>query len=72
MITPRLASALTTGAIALLAIALVAAAIHATTPDYAGIRTGRINTGYLESNDCRKCREGNSDGDGDGEDSVHR
>jgi hypothetical protein len=46
MSTPRLAPAVTTGALTLLAIALVAAAIHMTTPDYAGIRTGRIDAGY--------------------------
>src|SRR4029077_11687439 len=38
---------------------LVAAAVHVTTPDYAGIRAGRFDAGYLESNDCRKCHEGN-------------
>ena len=43
----------------MLAVALVAAIIHLTAPDYAGVRAGRIDAGYLESNDCRKCHEGN-------------
>ena len=43
----------------MLAVALVAATIHLTAPDYAGVRAGRIDAGYLESNDCRKCHEGN-------------
>jgi hypothetical protein len=59
MITPRFMSGAITGAVILSAIALVAATIHMTTPDYAGVRQGRIDAGYLESNDCRKCHEGN-------------
>jgi hypothetical protein len=59
MSTPRLTPAVTTGAVTLLAIALVAAAIRMTTPDYADVRAGRVDAGYLESNDCRKCHEGN-------------
>src|ERR1044071_6429579 len=55
----RFAPVLTTGAITLIAIAVVAAIIRMTAPDYAGIRAGRIDAGYLESNDCRKCHEGN-------------
>ena len=59
MITPQSSSAVTTCGFALLAVALVAATIHLATPDYAGIRAGRVDAGYLESNDCRKCHEGN-------------
>ena len=59
MITPRSASAVTTCGFTLLAVALIAATIHLATPDYAGIRAGRVDAGYLESNDCRKCHEGN-------------
>src|SRR5262245_66232042 len=59
MIAPRFAPAVITSCFALLAIALVAATVHAVTPDYAGIRAGRIDAGYLESNNCRKCHEGN-------------
>ena len=59
MITRRSAPAITTGVVTLLAVALVAATIHLTAPDYAGVRAGRIDAGYLESNDCRKCHEGN-------------
>src|SRR4029450_8539120 len=59
MITPRSAAAVTTCGFVLLAIALIAATIHLATPDYAGIRAGRVDAGYLESNDCRKCHEGN-------------
>ncbi|MBA2433922.1 MAG: hypothetical protein H0V54_02340, partial [Chthoniobacterales bacterium] len=59
MMTPRFALAVATGVSTSLAIALVAATIYLTTPDYADVRAGRIDAGYLESNDCRKCHEGN-------------
>lgn len=59
MMTPRFALAVATGVATSLAIALVAATIYVTTPDYADVRAGRIDAGYLESNDCRKCHEGN-------------
>src|SRR5215813_5697622 len=59
MTGPRFAPAVLTCGFALLAIALVAATIHVTMPDYAGVRAGRIDAGYLESNNCRKCHEGN-------------
>lgn len=49
MIARRFAPAVTTSCFALLAIALVAAAVHVTTPDYAGVRAGRVDAGYLES-----------------------
>ena len=61
MIAPRFAPAVTTTCFALPAIALVAAAVHVATPDYAGIRAGRFDAGYLESNNCRKCHEENYD-----------
>jgi hypothetical protein len=47
MITPRSASAITICGFVLLAIALVAATIRVATPDYAGIRAGRVDAGYL-------------------------
>src|SRR5262245_2018689 len=59
MISPRLTPAVTTCAVIFLATTLVALIIHAVTPDYAGIRAGSIDAGYLESNNCRKCHEGN-------------
>ena len=59
MITPQSARAVTISGFTLLAVALVAATIHVTMPDYAGVRAGRIDAGYLESNNCRKCHEGN-------------
>src|SRR5213080_3161717 len=59
MITPRFASGVTTCGFTLLAVALIAATIRVATPDYAGVRAGRVDAGYLESNDCRKCHEGN-------------
>jgi hypothetical protein len=46
-------------AVTLFALTLVAATIHITAPDYAVIRAGRLDAGYLESNNCRKCHEGN-------------
>ena len=59
MMTPRFASAVATGVFTSLVVALVAATIYLATPDYAHVRTGRIDAGYLESNDCRKCHERN-------------
>ncbi|MEO5722435.1 MAG: cytochrome c3 family protein [Chthoniobacterales bacterium] len=37
----------------------IAAAIWAVAPDYASVRAGRADAGYLESGDCRKCHETN-------------
>src|SRR5690242_3568146 len=59
MMAPRFAPAIAAGGFALLAIALAAATIYVVTPDYAHVRAGRIDAGYLESNDCRKCHEEN-------------
>jgi predicted CXXCH cytochrome family protein len=59
MITPRSVAAVATCGFTLLAIALVAAMIHVTAPDYARVRAGRVDAGYLESNNCRKCHDGN-------------
>jgi hypothetical protein len=42
MITPRSAPAFTTCGFTLLAIALVAATIHVTAPDYAGVRAEMV------------------------------
>jgi predicted CXXCH cytochrome family protein len=41
------------------AIAAVALTIRTLTPNYAGVRIGRADAGYLESGDCRKCHEWN-------------
>ncbi len=43
----------------ILTVAAVALTIHALTPDYAVVRLGRADAGYLESGDCRKCHEWN-------------
>jgi predicted CXXCH cytochrome family protein len=43
----------------ILTLAAVAFTIRSLTPDYAGIRLGRADAGYLESSDCRKCHEWN-------------
>ena len=43
----------------LLAVTAIALTIRALTPDYAGVRIGRADAGYLESGDCRKCHESN-------------
>ena len=59
MLNPRFRPALATALFVLIAIALVAGAIRFTAPNYAGVRAGRMDAGYLESNDCRKCHEGN-------------
>jgi predicted CXXCH cytochrome family protein len=42
-----------------LALGAIALAIKALTPDYAGIRAGRLDAGYLPSDNCRKCHESN-------------
>ena len=41
------------------AVAAVALTIRALTPDYAVVRLGHADAGYLESGDCRKCHEWN-------------
>jgi predicted CXXCH cytochrome family protein len=41
------------------AVAAVALTINALTPNYAGVRIGRADAGYLASDDCRKCHEWN-------------
>ena len=45
--------------IVLSSFAAVALIIRLLTPDYANVRTGRADAGYLASNDCRKCHEWN-------------
>lgn len=42
-------------AITLLALGAITAALRAVAPDYATVRAGRIDAGYLQSGDCRKC-----------------
>jgi len=59
MILSRFSPSVTAWAVTLLAVAAVAATIRMVAPDYAGVRTGRPDAGYLESNDCRKCHETN-------------
>jgi predicted CXXCH cytochrome family protein len=46
------------GAVVLITVT-IALAIPALTPDYAGVRAGRTDAGYLPSDDCRKCHESN-------------
>ena len=43
----------------LLAFIAIALTIQVLRPDYAGVRAGRADAGYLESGDCRKCHEWN-------------
>src|SRR5438093_11761889 len=59
MILSRFSAAAKTCAVTLFVLAAVAGAIHVATPNYAGIRAGRTDAGYLESGDCRKCHETN-------------
>jgi predicted CXXCH cytochrome family protein len=42
-----------------LAVVAAALTIHALRPEYAVVRIGRADAGYLQSNDCRKCHEWN-------------
>ena len=59
MILSRFSPSVLAWAVTLLAFAAVAATIRMAAPDYAGVRAGRFDAGYLESNDCRKCHETN-------------
>ena len=63
LITPKLPSSGRASVILLDAILLaltgIALTIRALTPDYASVRAGRADAGYLESGDCRKCHEWN-------------
>lgn len=63
LITPKLSSKARASVILLGAILLatfgIALAIRVLTPDYAGVRAGRMDAGYLQSGDCRKCHESN-------------
>ena len=43
----------------LLASLATAIVIRALTPSYDIVRRGRLDAGYLQSGDCRKCHEGN-------------
>lgn len=40
-----------------LVLAVIAGSVWALRPDYAGVRAGREDAGYLPSGDCRKCHE---------------
>lgn len=40
-----------------LALAVIAGSVFALRPDYAKVRAGREDAGYLPSGDCRKCHE---------------
>jgi predicted CXXCH cytochrome family protein len=59
MTLPRLPKPLLAWVLTLLALSAIAAAIRAVAPDYATVRAGRADAGYLESDDCRKCHETN-------------
>lgn len=59
MLMIRFRTAVATWAITVAALAAVAAAIYLVGPDYAGVRAGRVDAGYLESGECRKCHETN-------------
>jgi predicted CXXCH cytochrome family protein len=43
--------------VVVLALGATALTLWALTPDYAGVRAGHSDVGYLESRDCRKCHE---------------
>ena len=58
-VAKRFSPGVTTCGFTLLAVVLIAATIRVATPDYADVRAGRVDAGYLESNNCRKCHEGN-------------
>jgi hypothetical protein len=55
----RLPPPLLATAVALLILGGIAAAIYGVAPDYANVRAGRADAGYLESGDCRKCHLAN-------------
>ncbi len=59
MIQPRFPKTLLAWGATLLGLAGIATAIRAVSPDYARVRAGRADAGYLESTDCRKCHETN-------------
>lgn len=59
MIKSRFQDVMASWGITLLVLAAIAFAIRLVTPDYANARAGRIDVGYLVSNDCRKCHEAN-------------
>jgi hypothetical protein len=45
--------------IVVLVTGMILLAVRALTPQYAGVRAGRMDAGYLPSGDCRKCHESN-------------
>lgn len=55
----RLSKPILAGVITLLSLGAIAAVLRAVAPNYAAVRAGRADAGYLESNDCRKCHETN-------------
>src|SRR5205085_7953487 len=55
MTLARLPKPFLTWAITILALVAIAAVLRAVAPDYATVRKGRIDAGYLQSSDCRKC-----------------
>lgn len=59
MVLSRFSANLTAWAVTLLAVVTIVATIRMVAPDYARVRTGRFDAGYLESSDCRKCHESN-------------
>ena len=59
MITPGCSLSTAAWGFTLLVLAMVALAIHSATPDYADVRLGRDDAGYLESFACKKCHESN-------------
>ena len=55
----RFSPAIRTWVLTLFALLIVAAIVWSVAPDYALVRAGRIDAGYLEANNCRKCHETN-------------
>ena len=55
----RISKPLLAWVVSFIVLAAIAAAIWMVAPDYAGVRAGRSDAGYLESGECRKCHETN-------------
>src|SRR5438552_18688154 len=59
MIMSRFSPALKAWILTSLAMVLVGLTILIVAPNYANVRAGRDDAGYLQSSDCRKCHEMN-------------
>lgn len=59
MLRSRFQQAFASWGVTALVLSGITFAISIVAPDYARARAGRIDAGYLESTDCRKCHESN-------------